>query len=160
MILVKGLQRYQRLKLEVAKNIGQHGRPQVLGFKPGWLADIFFDLQLQPLISLQPLDQIQCLVPHLKDLLCICLELKAQGIWMTFKVCNLGSNYPYLLDKMGFVDSLTHTSLPWSARCPCDLMILELPKVIRNISFVYNHYNSGTKIIMYQNAKAVILNSV
>ena len=30
---------------------------------------------------------------------------------MTFKVCNLGSNYPYLLQKMGFVDSLTHTTV-------------------------------------------------
>ena len=41
------------------------------------LEDIFFNLQLWPLISLQPLDQNQCLVPHLKDLLRICLEKKA-----------------------------------------------------------------------------------
>ena len=61
LLLVKGLQRYQRSKLEVKKNICQN----------------------------------QCLVPHLKDLLCICLEIKAQGFWMSFKVCNLGSKYPY-----------------------------------------------------------------
>ena len=58
---------------------------------PAVSADIFFDLQLWPLISLQPLDQNQCLVPHMKDLLRICLEIKGQSFWMTFKVCNLGS---------------------------------------------------------------------
>ena len=26
-------------------------------------------------------------------------------------MCNLGSNYPYLLHKMGFVNSLTHTTI-------------------------------------------------
>ena len=59
------------------------------------LADIFIDLQIQPLISLQPLDQNQCLVPQMKDLLYICLEIKDQGFQMTFKVCNLGSNRPH-----------------------------------------------------------------
>ena len=56
-------------------------------------ADIPFNLQLWPLISLQPLDQNQCLVLYLKDLLHICLETKAQGFWVTFKVSNLGSKY-------------------------------------------------------------------
>ena len=68
-------------------------RPMYPG--PAVLADTFFDLQLWPLISLQPLDQNQCLVPHMKDLLNICLEIKDQGFWMTFKVCNLGSKQPY-----------------------------------------------------------------
>ena len=94
LILVKRLQRYQRSKLEDEKNICQRGRPQAHGFEPGHSADIFFVLQLWPLISLQPLDQNQCLVPHLKDLLRICLENKAQGFWTSFKVCNLGSKYP------------------------------------------------------------------
>ena len=85
MILIKRLQRYQRSKLEFKKNIYQLGRPQALGFEPGWSADIFFELQLWPLISLQPLDQNQYLVHHLKDLFHICLETKAQGFWMTFK---------------------------------------------------------------------------
>ena len=58
---------------------------------PAVSADIFFDLQLWPLISLQPLDQNQCLVPHMKDLLRICLEIKGQSFWMNFKVCNYGS---------------------------------------------------------------------
>ena len=30
---------------------------------------------------------------------------------MTFKACNYGSKKPYLLHKMGFVDSLTHTTV-------------------------------------------------
>ena len=96
MILVKGLQRYQRSKLEFEKNICQRGQLRVLGFEPGWSADIFFDLQLWPLISLQPLDQNQCLVLHLKDLLHICLEAKAQGFWVTFKVFNFGSKWPHI----------------------------------------------------------------
>ena len=62
---------------------------------PAVLADIFFVLQLWPLISLQPLDQNQCLVSHLKDLLPICLEVKAHSFWVTFKVLNLGSKQPY-----------------------------------------------------------------
>ena len=31
---------------------------------------------------------------------------------MTFKVCNHGSKYPYLLHKMGFVDSQFGTTVP------------------------------------------------
>ena len=62
--------------------------------QPRW--QIFFSkLQLWPLVFLQPLDQNQCLVPHLKDLFYICLETKAQGFGMTFNVFNLGSKYPY-----------------------------------------------------------------
>ena len=81
MILVKGLQRYQRLKLEVEKNICQLGWPCAHGFEPGWSADIFlasnFDLW------------------HMRDLLHICLETKGQGVWITFKVSNLGSKHFY-----------------------------------------------------------------
>ena len=40
-------------------------------------------------------DQNQCLVPHLKDPLHICLEPENQGHGMTLNVCNLGSKYPY-----------------------------------------------------------------
>ena len=118
MILVKRLQRCQRSKLEDEKNICQRGRLRVLGFEPGWSADIFFDLQLWPLISLQPLDQNQCLVPHLKDLLCICWEIEAQGFWMSFKVCNHGSKYPYF--NRAYVVSVkiqSHITVKaWSAR--------------------------------------------
>ena len=61
------------------------------------LADIFFQLQLWPLIFLQPLEQNQCLVPSMKDLICtrcaICFchfsSLKyykiSKHIWCTFR---------------------------------------------------------------------------
>ena len=61
----------------------------------GLISKYFFNLQLWPLIFLQPLDQNQSLVLHLKDLFHICLEPKAQGFWMTFNLCNCGSKYPY-----------------------------------------------------------------
>ena len=69
--------------------------PGCIGLESGARADIFFDLQLWPLISLRPLDQNQCLVPQLKDLFHNCLVDKAQGFWMTFNECNLGSKKPY-----------------------------------------------------------------
>ena len=71
------------------------GWPRVHGFEPGWLADIFFKLQLQPLITLKPHDENESLALHLKDLFHICWDTKAQGFWKTFKVCNLGSKWPY-----------------------------------------------------------------
>ena len=121
MILIKGLQRYQRSKLELEWNICKLGWPWAHGFEPGWSADVSFDLQLWPLISLQPLDQDLCLVRHLKDLFHICLETKAQCFWMTFKVCNHGSKDPYLLHKMGFVDSqLSSTVSFWFWNCIFD----------------------------------------
>ena len=75
MILVKGLQRYQRSKLEVKKNICRSARLEPEHPESAALADIFFELQLWPLISLQPFDQNQCLVPQLKDLLHVYLEI-------------------------------------------------------------------------------------
>ena len=56
------------------------GRPAVgaSGSRPAELAISFFDFQLWPFIFLQPLDLKECTVPHLKDLIHICLELKAK----------------------------------------------------------------------------------
>ena len=51
---------------------------------------ILFSLQIWPLIYLQPLEQNQWLVPHLKDLFHICLDTIAQDFWMIFKVPDLG----------------------------------------------------------------------
>ena len=95
LILIKGLQMYQRSKLTVEKNICQLSRPWTLRFEPGWLADFFFDLQLWPLISLHPLDQNQCFVPHLKDPFQVCSETIVQGFWTTLKVCNCYSKQPF-----------------------------------------------------------------
>ena len=96
MILVKGLQRYQRSKLEFEKNICQSARFEPMCPGPAQLADFFFKLQLSPLIFLQPLDQNKILVPHSKDLFHVCLEPEAQGHDMIFKVCNLSSKRPHL----------------------------------------------------------------
>ena len=60
---------------------------------PAVSTDIFFDLQLLPLTTLQLLDQNQCLVPHFKDLFHICLEPEAQGHGMNFSVCNVSYKY-------------------------------------------------------------------
>ena len=67
-------------------------------------------------MSLQPLDQNQCLVPQLKDLLHICLELETQGHGMIFRVCNLGSKQPHLYNTdIVSVASQLHTTVPKSA---------------------------------------------
>ena len=43
---------------------------------------------------LQPLDQNECLVPYLKDLIYTCLDVEAQGHGKTFMVYNVGLKYP------------------------------------------------------------------
>ena len=43
------------------------------------------------------LDQQECKVPHLKDLIHICLEPEVQGCGMTFNMCYGGSKYPYFI---------------------------------------------------------------
>ena len=43
----------------------------------------------------------QCLVPYLKDLIHICLELEAQGWGMTFNRVCVGSKYPYIISYRG-----------------------------------------------------------
>ena len=91
----QGAAKILEVKVGVWKSICRSAR-----FKPtcpgsAELADIFSKLQLWPLVSLQPLDQNQCLVLHLKDLFHICLGAKSQNFWMTLIVCNLGSKYPY-----------------------------------------------------------------
>ena len=44
------------------------------------------------IIFLQPFDQYQCLVPSLKDLHYVSLDLEAQGLSMTFKAYNLAQS--------------------------------------------------------------------
>ena len=95
-IFVKGLQSYHKSKLEFGKNICRSAWFEPMCPGSAELVDIFSELQLWSLVSLLPLDQNQFLVPHLKDLFHICLETKAQGFWMTFKLCNLGSKWPHL----------------------------------------------------------------
>ena len=95
MIFVKGLQIYQRSKLEVEK--------KSTGSAPGAsvsnLAEsaIFF----RPLTLTSDIfvahDQKKCLVPHLKDLLHIYLEPGAQGDGMLFKSIYIISKYPQII---------------------------------------------------------------
>ena len=67
-------------------------RPDSTG--PADLANFFFNLQLWTLIFLQPFDQNECLVPHLKHPIHICLEPENQGHGMTFSCSFNGSKYP------------------------------------------------------------------
>ena len=85
-----------------------------------------------PLIFLEPLDQNQCLVPHLKDLSHICLEPEVQGHDLTFRVCNLGSKQPHLYIALYVVSiaSQLHTTVAiWDLKVPKNL---------------YNKYSRGT----------------
>ena len=54
-------------------------------------ADFFQPPTLTFDVFLQPFDQNQCLVLHLKGVTFICLEPEVQGHGRTFKVSNLGS---------------------------------------------------------------------
>ena len=65
------------------------------------LRQIFSDLQLWPLIFLQPLNLQECTVSHLKDLIPIYLENESQGHSMTFNMGYLCSKYPYFISYIG-----------------------------------------------------------
>ena len=72
---------------KVAKNVASN--PNCLSF--------FFDCQLCKLVILQPIDLQEHKVPHLKDLIHICLEPEAQGSSMTFNVISSRSKYPQII---------------------------------------------------------------
>ena len=59
------------------------------------------DLQLWPLIFLQPLDLQERTVPHLKDLIHICLENESQGHGMTSNMIYDRSKYPHFISYRG-----------------------------------------------------------
>ena len=100
-LLVKRLQKYLRSKLEVAKKIANsaHQEPEAPG--AGWTSRFLIDLQLWPLIFLQPLNLQECTVTHLKDLIHICLGPEAQGLVMTFNRFYVRSKYPYFISYGG-----------------------------------------------------------
>ena len=60
------------------------------------LADFF-----RPLIFLQPLDLQERTVPHLKDLVNICLENVSQGHGMTSNIIYDCSKYPHFISYRG-----------------------------------------------------------
>ena len=71
MTLQKSQRSTLKVKQKIADSAGFETDAPTPGAKP---VDVF-----RPLIFLPSLDQNQCLVPHLKDLFHICLELKNQG---------------------------------------------------------------------------------
>ena len=70
---------------------------------------------------------------------------------MTFKVCNYGSKYPYLLHKLGFVDSQTQATVPYSY----DRSLHQIEKCKRHLGKGSNtcqcSHHIGTHHIWYGN---------
>ena len=87
--------------MEADEKSADLARPGCIGFETGRVGNFLCDLQLSPQIFLQPLDLQECTVPHLKDLINICLELEAQGCGMTLKRFYVGSKYPYFISYRG-----------------------------------------------------------
>ena len=92
LVLVKGLQKNQRSKLEVEKNLLDQHQSRICLSR-----QFLINLQLWPRIFLQPLDLQECTVPHLKDLINICLENESQGHYMTFNMIYDHSKYPHFI---------------------------------------------------------------
>ena len=65
------------------------------------ILQFLINLQLWPLIFLQPLNLQGCTIPHLKDLIDIYLENESQGHSMTFNMVYLCSKYPYFISYRG-----------------------------------------------------------
>ena len=79
--------------LEVAKKIANLANLEPDAPWAVWTGRFFIDLQLWPLIFLQPINLQGCTVPQLKDLIKICLELAAQDPSRTLKVlCDILNN--------------------------------------------------------------------
>ena len=89
------------VKVGGRKKICQLGQLKPYAPGAGWTGRFFINLQLWPLIFLQPLDLQECTVPHFKDLIYIWLEPEAQGCGMTFNMFYVGSKYPYFISYRG-----------------------------------------------------------
>ena len=83
------------------ENLPVQPDPGCGGFESGRVGNFFLDLQLWPLIFLQPLDLQECTVSHLKDLINIYLENESQGHGMTFNIIYHCSKYPYFISYRG-----------------------------------------------------------
>ena len=112
--MAEGLQKISEVKVSCQKKkllIRTDSRP--MHSHPGPHRQIFFQRPTLTLIFLQPLDQIECLVPHLKDLFHICLEPEAQGNNMTSRVCNLSLKQFHLYNAyLVRVAFQLHTTVP------------------------------------------------
>ena len=63
--------------MEIKQKIAESSRLETDAVGVGCTGRFFIILLLRPLIILQPLDLQECTVPHLKDLIHICLEPEA-----------------------------------------------------------------------------------
>ena len=87
--------------MEVDRKSANSAGPGHIRFELGQFGNFLCNLQLRPQIFLQPLDLKECTVPHLKDLIHICLEPEVQGCDMTFNRFFVGSIYPYFISYRG-----------------------------------------------------------
>ena len=86
-----------RIRKKICRISGPRGHQSRI-----WLSRQFcINLQLWPLVFSQPLDLQGCTVPHLKDLIHICLETESQVHGMIFNVIYVRSNYPYFISYRG-----------------------------------------------------------
>ena len=98
LILVKGLQKYQRSKLEVEKtSTGLAPGRRRISLKSSRVGNFYSTSNFDLMIFLQPLDLQGCAVSCLKDLINICLENESQGYGMTFNMIYVCSKYPYFI---------------------------------------------------------------
>ena len=117
------------------------------------LADIFSNLQLWPLMLLQPLGQNQCLVPYLKDVFHKCLETKAQGFWMNSKVSNLGSKWPHL--HSAYVERGCGNQMSPLYLAFCQKLQINLKHLI-----LFGHHVFGGKILQSVQCFSLVLHFV
>ena len=125
--------------MEFDKKYTKSAGPGLIRFEIGRVGNFLCDLQLWPQIFLQPLDLQECKVPHLKDLIHICLEAEAQSCG-TFNVSYVGSKYPYFISYRGSCQNRSnkHSSFISYAK------IHSYDKVSYNtVEFLYLHFLSN-----------------
>ena len=115
------LQKYQRSKLEIKKKLPVLPDPGRGRFESGRIGNFVFNLQLWPLILLQPLDLQEQTVPHLKDLIHISLDTDAQVRSQNSRIVQANSKYPHFTSYRGKTAVYCEHScictfywLPWS----------------------------------------------
>ena len=83
------------------------------------VAEFFSNLQIWQLLTLQPVDPERPTVPLWKDINLLNIHIVNSEAMRIFDIGSSQSNWPYLLHKMGFVDSqslLTVLSVLWAGK--------------------------------------------
>ena len=102
LLMVKRLQKYQWSKLEVDRNLSDQPGPGRISLESGCVINFLSTSNFDLWFFLQPLDLRDYAVPHLKDLIHICLETESQGHDITFNVIYICSKYPHFISYRGF----------------------------------------------------------